>query len=94
MAKRGDGGNSNGEVRQCFERPGYSIDLICNGLAMDRKELQRGETAWQGMEVFRVVKHWSGAGWLRQAAKCKGKAMPGNVTRGLARVSKAKGEAG
>lgn len=52
MAKRGDGGNSNGEVRQCFERPGYSIDLICNGWAVIRIESLRGETAWQVMEVF------------------------------------------
>lgn len=52
MAKRGDSGNSNGEVRQCFERPGYSIDSICNGWAVIRIESLRGETAWQVMEVF------------------------------------------
>ena len=41
MAKRDNGGNSNGEVRQCFERPGYSIDLICNGWAVIRIESLR-----------------------------------------------------
>lgn len=77
MAKRDDGGNSNGEVRQCFERPGYSIDLICNGWAVIRIESLRGETARQG-----IVLSCAALKWCRLATSSSEMQRKSNALRG------------